>query len=109
MPISKHAFREERKLKNDRSKLWTQDIHRFQELRNLSIAVHQHFIVRDGLWNFDREHEGLRRSSIPVFNCASGRTCVESRVHLDGVKSFGVEPEVVRRLRASRIEGAVPA
>jgi len=109
MPISKDAAAEERELKNDRAKLFTQDIHRFQELRNFGIAVHQHFVVRDGLRNFDRKHEAIRRSSIPVFNRASGRTCVESRVNLDGVKSFGIEPEVVGRLHASRIEGAVPA
>jgi WD40-like Beta Propeller Repeat len=49
------------------------------------------------------------RTSIPVFNGASGGTSVESRIHLDGVKSFGIEPEVVGRLHASRTEGAVPA
>jgi hypothetical protein len=59
--------------------------------------------------NFDREYEALRRSSIPVFNRAGGRTRAERRVHLDGVKPFGVEREVVGRLHASRVEGAVPA
>ena len=46
---------------------------------------------------------------IPFFNGASGRTCLESRVHFDGVKWFGIEPEVVGGLRASRIEGGIPA
>jgi hypothetical protein len=48
-------------------------------------------------------------SSIPVFNGASGGACVEGRVNLDGVKSFGVEREVVGGQHASRIKGAVPA
>ena len=52
-----------------------------------------------------REHE----ASVPIFNCASGRTYVESRVNLDGAKSSGVERQVVGWLHASRIEGAIPA
>src|ERR1700730_755853 len=108
MPIWKDAAAEKRELEDDRAKLSTEDIHHFYELCNFGIAVYQHFAVRNGLRNFDREHEAFRRSSIPIFNRASGRTCVESRVNLDGVKSFGIEPEVVGGLHASRIKGAVP-
>jgi hypothetical protein len=84
-------------------------IHHFQELRSFDIALHEHFVVSNQLGNFNREHEAIGRSSIPVFNRAYSRTCVESRVNLDGVKSFGIEPEVVGGLHASRIEGAIPA
>jgi hypothetical protein len=60
-------------------------------------------------WNFDREHQAIGRSSIPVLNGASSRTRLEGRVHLDGVKSFGVEREVVGRIHASGVKRAVPA
>src|ERR1700688_3580121 len=109
MPIRKDASTEKWKLKDDGAKLFAKDIHHFQELRNFGIAVHKHFVVCDHLRNFDREHEAIRCSSIPVFNCASREKCVESRVNLDGAKSFGIEPEVVGRLHASRIERAIPA
>src|SRR6202022_2026297 len=104
----KNTPSEKRELKNDRAKLFAQDIHHFEELRQFGITVHEHLVVRDRLWNFDRESKALRRSSIPVFNGSCGRAGVKGRVHLDGMKPLGIEREVVRRLHASRIEGAIP-
>ena len=104
MPIWKDAAVEKRKLKNDRSKLWTEDIHCFQELRNFGIAVHENFVVRDRLRNFDGENEVLRRPSRPVFDGSGGRASVEGRVHLDGMETLRVKGEVVGRLHAPWIE-----
>ena len=63
-----------------------------------------HSLMRNRLWNFDREDEALGSSSLPVFNGASGGACVESRIHFDCMKPFGVESQIVGGLHAPRIE-----
>jgi hypothetical protein len=55
MPVRKDTSTEKRKLEDDAAKLQTKDIHRFQELRNFGVAVHEHLVVHDGLRNFDRK------------------------------------------------------
>jgi hypothetical protein len=107
--VSKHVSLEKRELENNWSQLRTEDVHRFQEFRKFCVAVHQNFVMGNGLRDLHGEDEAFRCSSIPVLNRACSRTCVESRIHLDGMKSFGVESQTVRGLHTSRIERSLPA
>jgi hypothetical protein len=47
---------EKRKLEEHRTKLWTEDSHRFDELSKFSVAVHQRLFMRDDLGKCGRQH-----------------------------------------------------
>lgn len=109
MPVSKDVPIEEGKLKDNRTKLWTKNVHRFEEFREFGIALPQDLFVRDDLRNFDGEYEAFGSSRGPVGNRSSGRACVKCRVHLDRVKVFGVEPQVFGGSQPFRIKRPLPA
>src|ERR1700682_2691879 len=93
--VANDARAQKGNLKNNRTKPWAEDIHRIEKLLEVSSAVHKHFLVRDDLRNFDGEYKSLGSSSGPVVDRASRRTSVKRRVHLDRMKMFRVECEVV--------------
>src|SRR6266850_1785330 len=81
---------EEGKLKHDRTKFWSKNVHRFHELFEFRIAVNQCFFMRNDLRNFDGKYEVVRSSGGPIVDRARRRTSVERRVHFDRSELRGV-------------------
>src|ERR1700730_4056762 len=66
VPVLDLPFVKKWKLKHCRPELLAKNAHRIQELFKLDTTVHQNFVMRNGLRNFDREDEARGRSRSPV-------------------------------------------
>ncbi len=100
---------EGRKLKDHRTQLWAENIHRVHKFVEFRIAINERFFVSNDLRNFNGESEIVRSSSGPIADRASRGTSVERRVNFDRSKARGVIGEIVGGFHPSRIEGTCPA
>src|ERR1035438_9243411 len=74
-----------------------------------SSRVHEHFFVRDDLWNFRREEKAFRRFLRPSLHSGFGWRAVEGAIYLDGIKMLRVIRQVFTFRQTLGIEGALPA
>jgi len=104
-----HAAVEIRELKHHWPELLAKQVHRFHELLQLVIAVHEHLFVRNDLRHFGGKDEPLGRLRVPAMHRGQRRDAVERAVHLDGIEMLGVVAQIIGRLEAIGIERARPS
>jgi hypothetical protein len=95
MAVAKHASVEERELKDNRSQLFPENVHRVEELLQVGVAVSQNFFMGDDLGHFGGEDEAFGSSRRPVADGARRGASIEGRIHLDGMEVLGIERQVV--------------
>jgi hypothetical protein len=95
MPISQGRSIEEWELKDNRTKLWAENVHRSQKLGQFIIAILEDLFMGDRLGNLDRKDEAVRSSSSPIADRASRRTSIERRIYLDRMEMFRIESQVI--------------